>query len=148
MIHMWIKIFLESKKVFDLKKELVSCVDIVSLHVPHEKETENMFNEGVFSSFKDGSYFINTSRGELVDHYELLKQLENKKIKGAAMDVFENEFTEGFESRLISHPLWHYAQNNKNLIITPHIGGSTKDAWAETEERVLKNNPTFGRKKY
>ena len=117
--------------------QLVSKVDVVSVHVPHEKETENMFNDEIFSMFKNDSFFINTSRGELVDHSALLSFLKNKKLKGAAIDVIENEFKENFSYTLKENSLWKYSQENTNLIITPHIGGSTKDAWQATERRVI-----------
>ncbi len=117
--------------------QLVSKVDVVSVHVPHEKETENMFNDEIFSMFKNDSFFINTSRGELVDHCALLSFLKNKKLKGAAIDVIENEFQENFSYTLKENSLWKYSQENTNLIITPHIGGSTKDAWQATERRVI-----------
>ncbi len=117
--------------------QLVSKVDVVSVHVPHEKETENMFNNEIFSKFKNDSFFINTSRGELVDHNALLSFLKNKKLRGAAIDVIENEFSENFSSSLRENSLWKYSQENNNLIITPHIGGSTKDAWLATEGRVI-----------
>ena len=123
-------------KVNALEK-IVSQNDIITIHVPHEKETERMFDKNIFSHFKYGSYVINTSRGELVDSEELLNSLRNKQIKGAAIDVFETEFIEEFETRLVQSPLWKYSQENNNLLITPHIGGSTKDAWEETEGRIL-----------
>lgn len=118
-------------------KELVSECDVVTVHVPHEKQNEGMFNKEVFDSFKEGAFFLNTSRGELVDHAAFLHALENGRLAGAAIDVFEDEFVEDFEARLVNHPLWNYAQEHNNLIITPHIGGSTIDAWRDTEQRTV-----------
>lgn len=125
----------------DSLKELVADVDVVSVHVPHEKSTEGMFDEAVFNACKPGAYFINTARGELIDHAAFLSALQSGRLAGAAIDVFEDEFVPGFESRFRDHPLWQYAQANDNLILTPHIGGSTLDAWSDTEwhtiERIL-----------
>ena len=118
-------------------EELVSRVDIVSLHVPHERETEGMFSKRIFNSFKKNSFFINTSRGELLDHSALLENLKNGRLSGAATDVFEGEFNPEFEKTFDSHPLLNYAKNNTNLIITPHIAGSTIDAWFETERYTI-----------
>lgn len=118
-------------------KELVHNCDVVTVHVPHEKQNEGMFNAEIFASFKEGAYFINTSRGELVAHDALLKALENGRLAGAALDVFEGEFAEDFETRLKTHPLWLYAQSHDNLLITPHIGGSTLDAWGDTERHTI-----------
>ena len=124
------------EKLFTLE-ELVSKSDVITVHVPHENETEGMFSEDIFSKFKKGSYFINTSRGELVDHIALLRNLESGHIAGAAIDVFENEFKPGFQETISSHPLWKYAKKNNNLILTPHIAGSTYDAWHETEKYTI-----------
>jgi D-3-phosphoglycerate dehydrogenase len=118
-------------------KDLVSNCDIVTVHVPHEKQNEGMFDEEIFASFKEGAYFINTARGELVDHAAFLKALESGRLAGAAIDVFEGEFAEDFESSFKKHPLWNYAQTHDNLIVTPHIGGSTIDAWEDTEGRTV-----------
>lgn len=118
-------------------EDLVSNVDIVSVHVPHEKQTEGMFNSKIFALFKKGSFFINTSRGELVNHSALLENLKNGTIAGAATDVFEDEFNPEFEKSFNSHPLLNYAKHNNNLIITPHIAGSTIDAWFETERHTI-----------
>jgi len=117
--------------------QLVSEVDIISIHVPHEKETEGMFSKRIFSLFKKNSYLINTSRGELVDHSALLEALKDGRVAGAAIDVFEDEFNPGFEKTFDSHPLLKYSKDNTNLIITPHIAGSTKDAWFETERYTI-----------
>ena len=118
-------------------KALVSACDIVTVHVPHEEQNEKMFNDDIFGSFREGAYFINTSRGELVDHDAFLRALESGRLGGAAIDVFDGEFVPGFESTFSGHRLWAYAQEHDNLIMTPHIGGSTIDAWADTERHTI-----------
>ena len=124
------------KKIESLDR-LVAESDVVSVHVPHEPDTEWLFSENVFQNFKDGSYFINTSRGELVNHQALLNSLKSGKIAGAAIDVFEDEFQSDFQSKMVLHDLWKFSQNHSNVIITPHIAGSTYDAWFETERYTL-----------
>ena len=123
----------------DSLKSLVATSDVVSLHVPHNSETEGMLNEEIFASFKPGSFFINTARGEIIDFDALLKELESGRIAGAALDVMEGEFESGFSGsdKLKKHPLLEYARKNKNLILTPHIGGSTIDAWENTERHTI-----------
>lgn len=108
-------------------EELVSKADIISLHVNYCKETHHLINESVFNSFKKGSYFINTSRGGIVDSKALIKALDNGTLKGAALDVIENEH-EHKKNELIA-----YSQKNSNLIITPHIGGNTYESFIKTE---------------
>lgn len=122
------------EKVDDLAK-LVSQSDVVSLHVPALNETKNLINSELLSSFKKGSYFINTARGELVDDDALLKVLESGLLAGAALDVLDGEFAPDFDVR--NHPLYTYAKDHSNLLLTPHIAGSTYDAWFETERRII-----------
>lgn len=121
----------------DTLEALVENSDIVTLHVPHEKNTTNLFDEKIFYKFKKGSYFINTSRGELVNHHILLKLLKNKILAGAAIDVIEGEFEPDFTKSVIHQPLVRYASKHSNLIITPHIGGSTVDAWNLTQRFTI-----------
>jgi D-3-phosphoglycerate dehydrogenase len=118
-------------------EDLVAGSDVVSVHVPHEPATEGMFSRAVFARFKAGSYLINTARGELIDWDALLEVLTSGRIAGAALDVFEGEFVPGFRERFPSHPVLRYAREHDNLILTPHIGGSTRDAWALTEAHTI-----------
>jgi D-3-phosphoglycerate dehydrogenase len=118
--------------------ELVSTSDIITIHIPHEPETEGLFNKKIFTYFKKGAYLINTSRGELIDHDALLECLKDGTLAGAALDVLDGEYKHGFKDNIKDHPLWKYAQEHDNLIITPHIGGSTVDAWKMTEEYTIK----------
>lgn len=102
--------------------ELLSESDFVTLHVPKTSETAMMFGKKQFECMKDSSYLINASRGNVVDLYELANYLECGKLAGAAIDVFPNEpvsETDPVFSRLMA---WN------NVILTPHIGGSTVEA--------------------
>lgn len=119
-------------------EELVGRHDIITIHIPAEKETYKMFNADLFSKFKPGSYFINTSRGELVDEEAMIKSLESGILAGAAIDVLDEEYRMSSEELLKEHPLLKYAKNHDNLLITPHIGGSTLDAWRLTEEYTIR----------
>ncbi len=110
-----------SRKVNSLR-ELLEISDVVSLHVPATPETENMMNRETFSQMKDGSYLINYSRGNVVDIEALVENLKSGKILGAAIDVFPVE-PKSKDEKFVS-PL----QGFDNVILTPHIGGSTKEA--------------------
>jgi D-3-phosphoglycerate dehydrogenase len=127
-------------------EELVSDVDIVSVHIPMNKENRHLFNKGVFLKFKKGSYFINTARGEVVDSQALIEALEKGIIKGAALDVLDGEFEPDFSNRVLSHPLVQYARTHDNLIITPHIAGSTEDAWYLTQRHVIEQTIEYMRR--
>jgi phosphoglycerate dehydrogenase-like enzyme len=119
-------------------EELVACSDVVSLHLPLNERTRNLFNEEVFTHFKDGAYLINTSRGGIVSTPALLASLESGKLAAAALDVLDDDFDQGFTDRLNQHPLVVYARSHDNLLITPHVGGSTVDAWKLTEEYTIR----------
>ena len=112
-----------AKQIRDLD-ELLQQSDIVTLHVPSDKTTRNMINETTLSKLHKGSILINYSRGEVVDLDALQKFIENGTITGAAIDVFPVEPEKNgdkFESNL---------RNLSNVILTPHIGGSTEEAQA------------------
>ena len=103
---------------------LLGEADVVSLHVPETKQTQDMIGEAQFSAMKDGVIFINASRGTVVDIDALAHALESKKVAGAAIDVFPVE-PKGNSEEFIS-PLRAF----DNVILTPHIGGSTQEAQA------------------
>ncbi|WP_081212422.1 phosphoglycerate dehydrogenase [Salegentibacter sediminis] len=103
-------------------EELLSTVDIITLHVDGRKENLNMIGEEEFNQMKDEVIFLNLSRGHVVDIKALKKNIESGKVLGAGIDVFPKEpktNNEEFESELRGLP---------NVILTPHIGGSTLEA--------------------
>ena len=103
-------------------QELLEQVDVVSLHVDGRPENENLIGAREFELMKDGVVFLNLSRGHVVNIEALEKSLASGKIRGAGIDVFPQEpktNQEPFESVLRNHP---------NVILTPHIGGSTLEA--------------------
>ena len=106
--------------------------DIVSISLSLNNKNKNMINKNFFSKMKIGSYFINTSKGQIVNYHDLLKFL-NKNIKGAAIDVYKNENTNDKEVK----KLVNYSRNNDNLILTPHIAGSTLDSIITLQKHCL-----------
>ncbi len=102
--------------------ELLQTVDIVTFHVDGRKENKNIIGDRELSLMKDGSYLLNLSRGSVIDIEALHKHISSGKIKGAGIDVFPKEpktNQEEFVSKLKGLP---------NVILTPHIGGSTEEA--------------------
>ena len=122
----------------DSLHELAKWSDVLSIHVPHENETEGMISRDVLSALPRGGYLINTSRGELVDWRALQDLLESGHLAGAGIDVFEGEFDQDFQKKYLQHPFLEFARNHGNVLITPHIGGSTVDAWRETELQTIR----------
>lgn len=102
--------------------EVLEKSDFITLHVPLDKSTEWLIGEKEFSMMKRGAAFINASRGQVVRLDALKKALLNKHISGAAIDVFPEEPSEN------SSPFTHELQNIENVILTPHIAGSTLEA--------------------
>ena len=112
-----------ASQVFSLHA-LLAEADVVSLHVPETAQTQDMISTAEFNAMKDGAIFINASRGTVVDIDALSEALTSKKVAGAAIDVFPVE-PKGNDEEFIS-PLRAF----DNVILTPHIGGSTKEAQA------------------
>jgi glyoxylate reductase len=92
---------------------LLAESDFISLHVPLLPETRGMFNGPKFLRMKPTAFVINTSRGPVIDEAALVAALENKKIAGAALDVFENE------------PFLHPGLKRSNVVLTPHIASAS-----------------------
>lgn len=103
-------------------KEVFQQADIVSLHVPSNKTTANFINKEVLADAKPGLIFINYARGEVVDLEALKDALQSGRLSGAAIDVFPVEPEKN--GAAFSTPL----QKLPNVILTPHIGGSTEEA--------------------
>ncbi|WP_445765638.1 phosphoglycerate dehydrogenase [Rheinheimera sp.] len=101
---------------------LLKTSDVITLHVPETAQTKNMIGEAELEIMKPGSILINASRGTVVDIDALTDALRSKKLAGAAIDVFPVE-PKGNEEEFIS-PLREF----DNVILTPHIGGSTQEA--------------------
>jgi D-3-phosphoglycerate dehydrogenase len=104
--------------------------DIVSLHVNLDDDTAGFFGASQLNAMKPGALLVNTARGELVDEQALIAALKSGRLAGAALDVLSNERSAGMSG----HPLVRYANENNNMIITPHIGGCTLESMYKTEE--------------
>lgn len=116
--------------------EVLKNSDIVSLHVPLQEETVGLMGKTEFQKMKKGSYFINTARGQIVDEESLLGVLRSGQVQGAALDVLENELR--FQNGKASpSPLIQYAKTHSNLMITPHIAGTSSDAISATRDFIV-----------
>jgi D-3-phosphoglycerate dehydrogenase / 2-oxoglutarate reductase len=100
--------------------------DIISLHLPLTDETRMMVDENFLSQCKDNVIISNTSRGQIVDTKALIKGLENGKIFGACLDVFENEKPETFSQEEVE--MYTQLYRMKQVILTPHIAGWTHES--------------------
>jgi phosphoglycerate dehydrogenase-like enzyme len=111
------KFYQENNVVPVSLEELLRESDVVTLHLPLDASTKNIINKDKLKMMKREAIFINLARGGLVDEVALKKILLEKKIAGAAIDVFETE-----------PPVDNEFASIDNVLITPHIGGSTEEA--------------------
>lgn len=102
--------------------DLLSSCDVISLHVPENASTKNLINAQRLAKFKDGAILINAARGTVVDIDALADALKTGKVRGAALDVFPEE-PASIDEEFVS-PL----RGLDNVLLTPHIGGSTSEA--------------------
>jgi Phosphoglycerate dehydrogenase and related dehydrogenases len=126
-------------------EELLAVSDVVTLHVPDTPQTRDMIGEAQIRTMKKGSHLINAARGKVVDIEALARALKDRHVIGAAIDVFPKEpggDNEVFESAL---------RGLDNVILTPHIGGSTMEAQAnigtEVSQKLIEysdNGSTMG----
>lgn len=103
-------------------KALLSEVDVVTLHVDGQSANTNLISVKQLAQMKQGSYLINLSRGHVVDIPALINALDSKHLAGAAIDVYPQE------PKSASERFVNELQNRENVILTPHIGGSTEEA--------------------
>lgn len=129
------KLPLGNARSVDYLEDLLAESDFVSLHVPETPQTRNMIKKRQLDTMKKGAYLINASRGVVIDIPALVEALKSGHLGGAAVDVFPSEpksNDEKFSSEL---------QGIENVILTPHIGGSTEEAQeaigAEVSEALI-----------
>jgi D-3-phosphoglycerate dehydrogenase len=121
-----------AKKV-DSLDTLFSSSDIITIHVPLMKETENLITEKHLSKMKPHSILVNASRGGILNEEDLYKCLQSGKLAGAALDVFENE----------PLPANSKLRELNNLILTPHLGAGTKEAQFRVGKMVIEQIKEF-----
>ena len=109
--------------------KLITQSDIISIHVPHTDETNQMFNMKIFRKMKKTSFLINTSRGKVVNEKDLVVALKQKIIEGAGLDVFETEPISK------NHPFLKL----ENIVLAPHVGSSTKETRIKMAKITVKN---------
>jgi len=111
--------------------------DVLSLHAVANAETAGLVSRAVLQALPRGAVVVNTARGELLDVPALLDLLESGHLAGAALDTIDGEYDPDFARSFGASRLLQYARAHANLLLTPHIGGSTVDAWRETERFVI-----------
>ena len=114
-------------------KDLFLISNIVVIAINYEESNKNLINQENLKYLRKDSYLINIARGEIINEEHLLQFLKRKKIKGAALDVLEDENNINFKkNKLIA-----FSNKNNNLIISPHIAGATFDSFKKTQEFIV-----------
>jgi D-3-phosphoglycerate dehydrogenase len=139
------KLALGNAKKCNSMKELLSTVDFVSLHVDGRKSNTNIIGKQEFSWMKDNVIFLNLSRGHVVEIPALVEAIKSGKVWGTAVDVFP------YEPKTNDEEFINELRGLPNVILTPHIGGSTEEAQANIGEFVpskllqfMNNGSTYG----
>ena len=109
---------------------IFNTADVLSLHIPQNKETVAFVNEAFINSFKKPFYLLNLSRGKIVHTDSLIKSLESNKIKAAGLDVLEYE-SKDFESIFANQlpAAFQYLLDSDRVLLSPHVGGWTKESY-------------------
>lgn len=106
--------------------DLLAKSDFVTLHVPLTEETRHLINPITLEKMKPGSFLINTARGQIIDEHALVGALQRGHLRGAALDVFENE--PNVDPELVAMP---------NVVTTPHVASATVEARDKMSEQVV-----------
>lgn len=114
--------------------ELLARSDMVSLHLPVTPETREMANDAFFAKTRQGSYFVNTSRGELVDSEALVRAIESGRIAMAGLDTLDHEPVQA-DHYLVTRS----AEVEKHLLFSPHIGGITASSFRRGYDMIWEN---------
>lgn len=118
----------------DFKQLLVES-DVLSIHVPLNKQTFHKFDFDNLSLMKQNAILINTARGEIVDTAALITHLQQGKFQGLALDALEDEDTKGFAT----NPYYQSLHKFENVLLTPHIAYFTKAAVRDIAITALEN---------
>jgi len=120
----------ETMAEYDAEKveldDLLETSDIVSVHVPVTESTRGLLGPDEFARMKEAAVFINNARGAIIDQDALVEQLENGGLRGAALDVYDQEPIAD------DHPLLDL----DNVVTTPHLGGATEEVISRHSEMI------------
>ena len=116
-------------------EELQAEADVVSLHIPYIRENLGLACDAFFDAFRKPIWFLNTSRGDVVDQAALVRHLKSGKVKGAALDVLENEKLHTLSP--VQQENFDYLTAADNVILTPHIAGWTHESYIKINEVLV-----------
>lgn len=124
----------EENEKFHSFDYVLKSSDFVTCHCSVTEDTRKLINKEAFDHMKDSAYFINTSRGAIVDEKALIEALREKRIAGAAVDVFESE------PLVRNHP---FIKELDNIVVTAHIGGASWDVITNHSKMIVSDIKRF-----
>jgi len=116
-------------------EQIFRYADVISLHLPLTEETSHLANDSFFQSLQKKPYFINASRGGITDTNALIQAIKKNLIKGAALDVLENEKINTLTEIEIDQ--LNFLSNQPNVIITPHIAGYSYESFYKMSSIII-----------
>ena len=126
---------------------LLSSSDVISLHIPLNESNYNFLNKELLYKLKKDSIFINTSRGEIIDEISLLNLLLSGRISGIGLDVLKDEFSSK-KDWLKENEFRKYSEKGHNIVLTPHIGGLTKQSAEKANNFIIEKLEKYLVSKY
>jgi D-lactate dehydrogenase len=130
-------------------KELVAQADVISIHAPLTPQTFHLFNADLLARIKPSTILINTSRGALIDTTALITALEDERMGGVGLDVYELEervFYRDLSDKVLTDDVLARLLSFKNVLVTGHMGFLTREALAEIAKETLDNLTAFDRR--
>ena len=116
-------------------EQICRYADVISFHVPLSHDTKHMANDAFFDKLQNKPFIINTSRGNVIETAALISALKSGKIKGAALDVLENEKLETFSEE--QKQQLDFLLQQDNVLLTPHIAGYSIEAFLKMSEVLI-----------
>lgn len=121
--------------------ELQQAADVLSLHIPYTPANRHLVNHEFLSAFSKNIWLLNTARGEIVDATALVALLQTGKVKGAALDVLENEKLTSLTDQQQTN--FAYLSRARNVILSPHIAGWTHESYVKINQVLTRKIQAF-----
>lgn len=116
-------------------EEIFDSADIISFHIPLTDETKGLVDSNYLARFKKNIWLVNTARGEILKLRSLIDSLESGQVRGAALDVLENEKITSFTEE--QRKDFNYLINSDKVLLTPHVGGWTFESYVKINETLV-----------
>ena len=121
--------------------ELQARADVLSLHIPYSSANHHFVNESVLGGFAKPIWVVNTARGEVLDHAALVQGIQAGNVRGAALDVLDNEKLNTLSP--IQQAAFDFLKTAPNVVLTPHVGGWTHESYVRINEVLVEKIRAF-----